>query len=182
MQPRFGIVDLPLHAQIVGEDAVSGDPLCLWQATVVPDPNRSPWILVVSPASPVVGNASLVLAVSENYGPARAGTVNVGGKLLSISQAAATACVGGFVAYSTHPSFCATGGDYLYSGLKAASCPVDANLLWLIVKIESCGWTPASGAYEYVVRFSATPNFTGVLRTATATVGGVAYLFTQGPY
>ena len=140
---------------------------CSWSAT-----STVPWVTITAGSSGT-GNGSVSFTVNNNTGVARAGTLTIAGRSVSISQdAAPVTCT-----YQLNPS--------------QASVDASANVRNVSVTAASgCAWTAASnaswiritsgsnGTGNGTVVFSVDAN-TGAARTGTLTIAGSTFTVSQ---
>jgi CSLREA domain-containing protein len=147
-----------------GTVAVTTTGECSWTATTT-----QPWITITTGGSGT-GAGTVSFAVAANAGPARIGTILIGGQTFTISQP--NGCT-----YSIAPNnagFTAAGGN---------------GSLNLIASNPGCPWTAASnfpwitlnntsGSGSATISFSVQPN-TGPARAGTITAGGQVFTVNQ---
>ncbi len=146
---------------------VATAPGCAWGAS-----SNETWITLTSAPSGV-GNGVVSFNVAPNAGPARGGTLTIGGQTLTISQAPVP-CAFALSAPSYHAA--AGGGGSTVAVTSGAGCPqwaaVSNNLDWLTVT------DGAAGIGNGVVTFAVAANG-GPARSGTLTIGGQPFTVTQ---
>jgi CSLREA domain-containing protein len=147
-----------------GTVAVNTTAECAWTATTT-----QPWITITSGGSGT-GAGTVSFAVAANLGPARTGTILIGGQTFTISQP--NGCT-----YSIAPNnagFTAAGGNGTFN-LTASNpgCPWTAvsNFPWITLN-------NTSGSGSAAISFSVQAN-TGPARAGTITVGGQTFTVNQ---
>ncbi|MGJ5818429.1 BACON domain-containing protein [Paludibaculum fermentans] len=154
-------------AGATGSVTVTAASGCSWTAA-----SAVPWITVTSGAAGS-GPGAVAYSVAANTGPARTGTLTVGGQTLTITQAAAaTTCT-----YSINPSaqtVPAAGATLTVQVTAGTGCAWSAASAapWLTVTSGS------SGVGNGTVALAAAAN-TGAARTGTATIAGRTLTVTQ---
>ena len=138
---------------------------CTWTAS-----SNASWLTVTSGASGS-GNGSVGYSAAANTGAARSATLTVGGKSVTVSQAA-LACNYAFAPASA--SLAAAAGSSSVAVTVPAGCAwtASSSASWLAVT------SGASGNGNGSVGFSAVAN-TGPERSATLTIGGQTYTVAQ---
>jgi hypothetical protein len=136
---------------------------CTWSAT-----SSASWLSIVG-ASSGSGNGQVQFQVAANSGPAREGSLSIGGGSVSVSQA--SGCT-----YSIAPSgqeVPGTGGTGTASITTAAGCPWTASsgAEWITLSAQS-GTGPSQ------VPFTVAPNL-GPARSGTLTLAGHLFTVTQ---
>ncbi|MGH9142177.1 MAG: BACON domain-containing protein [Vicinamibacterales bacterium] len=140
---------------------------CAWSASA-----NVGWLAVSSGASGV-GNGVVAFTVTANTGPARTGTLTIGGQTFTVSQAAPPPCT--FSLAPTGQQFSESGGSGSTAvTASASSCAwtAIANDPWLTVTGPSSG--TGSGTVAFAVAVSAGPD-----RTGTLTIGGQVFTVAQ---
>ncbi len=139
---------------------------CAWTATPV-----EAWI-TISGAASGVGSGSVTISVAANGSSSRAGTVNIGGQVLTVNQAG-VACT--YSLSSAGASMPSSGGSTSVNMTAPAGCAwtVDPGPSWNTVV------SGASGSGPGTVEFSIAANSTTVARSAGALIGGQNYQITQ---
>jgi hypothetical protein len=137
---------------------------CDWQAA-----RSDNWITITGGASGT-GNGTVSFSVAANSGPARTGTITVGGRLFTITQA--SNCTYSLVSNTAgHP---ASGGDGANSVIAPAGCTwtTGSNVSWITV--TSGGNSSGTASFGYSVAVN-----TGPARQGTLTVAGLTYFINQ---
>jgi hypothetical protein len=144
--------------------AVQAGVSCLWTAT-----SNAPWVTIGEPGAGT-GNGSLSVSVAANTGPARTGTLALGGQTVTITQAGAPCQISIAPRSQDLP---ATGGPGTVSVTTLPGCvwTVTSDASWLSA-------TADDGEGSGTVRFLATAN-PGPARSAALTIGGQRFLVTQ---
>ncbi|MBK6588935.1 MAG: hypothetical protein IPG22_11625 [Acidobacteria bacterium] len=137
---------------------------CSWNAV-----SNNPWITVTGGNSRS-GNGLFSFSVAANNGPARTGTITIGGQTVTINQA--NACT-----YSISPSnsnISANGGNGTTNVTSVTGCTWAAasNDAWITITGGS------SGSGNGTVSYSVQPT-NGPARTGTFTVGGQTFTVSQ---
>ena len=148
-----------------GSTSVSAGAGCAWTAT-----SNAPWITVTGGPSGT-GNGVVVFNAAANPGPARSGTITIGGQTLTVTQQAA-ACV-----FSISPStqrFAAGGGTGSVGVTAGSNCGWTASASDNWITITSA----AAGTGSGTVAFAVAAN-SGPLRTGTLTIAGQTFTVTQ---
>ena len=137
---------------------------CAWSATTA-----TPWIALGEGASGS-GNGQVPFAVAANAGPARQGTISVGGHTVTVAQASGCA----YAATPSSQDVAASGGTATASIATAAGCPWSASSTvdWITV-------STTSGAGPAQVPLIVAPNI-GPPRTGTVTVASTTLIVNQG--
>jgi hypothetical protein len=142
-----------------------GNGACPWTAT-----NNNTWITVTSGSSGT-GNGTVGYSVAANTGPARNGTITIGGQTFTVSQA--NGCT-----YSISPTSnnIGAGGGSGSVGVTCGNgaCPWTAtsNNAWITVT------SGGSGTGNGTVGYSVAAN-TGPARNGTITIGGQTFTVSQ---
>lgn len=140
---------------------------CGWTAV-----SDSTWIALGATSAAGTGSASINLTVTANTGAAsRTGSVTVGGRTLSVTQAG-TACTFGLSPAAS--SYAANGGGGSFDVTAGAGCA------WSAASSDS--WikaTPASGSGNQTVTLTIDPNSSVQARSGTVIIGGQAHTVTQ---
>ncbi|HVE55979.1 MAG TPA: BACON domain-containing carbohydrate-binding protein, partial [Pyrinomonadaceae bacterium] len=137
---------------------------CDWQAV-----RSDNWITITGGASGT-GNGTVSFSVAANTGPARTGTITVGGRVFTITQA--SNCTYSLVSNTAgHP---ASGGSDGNSVIAPAGCTwtTISNNPWITVTSGSSSSGTASFTYSVAVN-------TGPARQGTLTVAGLTYFINQ---
>lgn len=141
---------------------------CPWTAVA-----QVPWLQVTSPASGT-GAADIALAVAANIAPiSRTGTVVIGGRTFTVTQAAAASCT-----YALTPgsaSVAAAGSTVATRLDTAASCAWTAasQASWIQVNGATTGTGPAD------VVLTIAPNTSTAERTAQVVIGTQSFTVLQ---
>ncbi|MBL8229255.1 MAG: hypothetical protein JNL98_12285 [Bryobacterales bacterium] len=117
--------------------SVTTGPTCEWTI-----PNRPAWVQI-SPQGPYRGSVTLNLSMSANQGPAREGNVNIGDRIVRMTQSAA-GCTTGFSPSTV--SMPANGGTVQIALQTGAGCAWEALSLtdWLRITSATTGTGPSS--------------------------------------
>jgi hypothetical protein len=139
---------------------------CAWTAV-----STATWITVTSGASGS-GNGTVNFTAAANTGPARSGTITIGGQTFTVNQAAAAACTFGVA--PANQSMAAAGGSGTVTVTAAAGCAWTAvsTASWITVT------SAASGSGNGSVNFTVAAN-TGAARSGTMTIGGQTVTINQ---
>ncbi|HEX8194602.1 MAG TPA: FG-GAP-like repeat-containing protein [Pyrinomonadaceae bacterium] len=137
---------------------------CGWTATTT-----TPWISITNGNG--TGNGTVAFTVQENTGPARTGTVMVGGQTFTVNQAGGCA----FTLNPTNATIAVGGGNGSFNITTAAGCTWTAasNDPWITITNNS-----GSGTGSGTVAFTVQPNG-GPPRTGTITAGGQTFTVNQ---
>jgi hypothetical protein len=140
---------------------------CAWTAS-----SNVPWITVTSGANGT-GDGTAQFSVAANTGPARSGTLVVGGHAFTVNQ-------GGGCSYSINPasqSLGAEGGTGSFTITTGALCEwtATASESWVRITAPANGAGTGSGTIAFSVERSAV-----AARTATITAGGRTFTVQQG--
>ena len=148
-----------------GSVALTAGAGCTWASS-----SSASWLTVTSGASGS-GNGSVGYAIAANTGAARSATLTVGGKSITVSQAALV-CTYAFA--PTSASFTAATGSSSVTVTVPSGCTwtASSSASWLTVT------SGTSGNGNGTVGFSAAAN-TGPSRSATLTIGGQTYAVSQ---
>jgi hypothetical protein len=148
-----------------GSVAVTAGTGCTWTAS-----SSASWLTVTSGASGS-GNGSVGYAVAANTGAARSATLTVGGKTVTVNQAAVSCN------YTLLP---ASGSIGAAGGNGAVSINAPTGCAW--VPVSSASWltvtSGSSGNGNGNIGYAAAAN-TGAARTATLTVSGTTFTVSQ---
>lgn len=158
------LIDVPSGGG-AGSTTVSAGAGCAWTAS-----SNAPWIRITS-ATSGTGNGSVTFAADANSGPARSGTITIGGQTLTITQPAP--CT--FTIAPTSQSLPSAGGTGSVGVTAPNGCAWTAqsnNPDWLSISAGSSG----NGAGS--VSFTASPN-TGAARTGTLTIAGQTFTVSE---
>jgi len=150
-----------LHITVTTQD------FCTWTAV-----SRVSWI-VITPSGNGTGTADITIGATANTGPARTGTVDIGGTSVVVSQAAAAqGCT-----YAIAPSAMsasATGESTTVAVTASANCPWAAisEDTWIAVRAGASG--SGNGAVTLEVLSNSGPSRTGLV-----TIAGKTFTITQ---
>jgi hypothetical protein len=139
---------------------------CAWTAV-----SRASWIVVSAPVNGT-GSAEITLRTTTNTGPARSGTVEVGGRTVVVSQDAGTGC-----SFAIAPSSLAAGATG-QSVTVAVTAP--AGCLWTAtsdspwISVSGSGEGTGSGTITLVVAANS-----GTARNGTVTIAGQPFAVNQ---
>jgi Putative binding domain, N-terminal len=142
---------------------------CSWATT-----SQVAWLTVTSGTSGS-GSATVTLAVSANGGPARSGTVSLGGQTFTVQQAAvaAQAC-----SYAVNPATASVGAGA--STAPAVNVTAAAGCAWTAT--SNAGWitvtSGSTGSGDGSVSMNVTAN-AGPARSGTVTIAGRTFTLTQ---
>ena len=143
--------------------AVTSGSGCAWHATT-----SASWLSIGS-GSATSGSGSLYYVASANPGAARSGTIAVGGKAFTVSQA--SGCT--YALSPTSATIAASGATSSVSVTSGAGCAWTAT--------SSAGWltvSTRSGTGAGSVTYSVASN-AGSTRSANLAIGGATFLVTQ---
>ena len=147
-----------------GTVSVTAGSGCSWSAT-----SNAGWLSITSGGSGT-GNGSVAFTAAANAGPQRSGTLTIGGRTFTVSQA--EGCT-----YSINPEQASVGG-------------AGGNVAVSVTSPGGCGWTASSttgwiritsgssGSGNGTVQVSVDPN-TGAARSATISIAGRSFAVTQ---
>jgi hypothetical protein len=143
--------------------AVSGGSGCAWTST-----SQVPWITVTSGASGS-GNGSVVVNVAVNQSAQRSGTLLVGERTVTVTQA--SGCT--YTIAPTSQTFGILGGNAEVNVTTTAECPWTATsqATWIVIRSGDSG--VGSGSVAYTVA-----PFLGK-RNSTMTIAGRTFTVTQ---
>ncbi len=143
----------------VGLTATSG---CAWTAT-----SNDAWITGVTASG--TGDGTINYTVAANTGPARSGTITIGGQTFTVNQD--SGCSYALTSSSDSPT--AAGGASSFGITTGTGCPWTATTgdAWL-------SGVTASGAGSGTINYTASAN-TGLQRVGTITVGSDTFTVTQ---
>jgi hypothetical protein len=154
-------------AATAGSVAVTAGAGCAWSAA-----SNASWISVTAGASGT-GNGSVTYSAAANTATTtRSGTVTIGGRTFSVTQAGATATCS-FAVSPTSLSIPAAGGTASVSVTAAAGCT------W--TSTESVSWMSGggSGSGNGTISFTIAANTGTVVRSTQVVVGGRTIVVTQ---
>jgi len=143
----------------VGVTTQSG---CAWNAA-----SNAVWL---SAGSSATGSGTLAYSYAANSGPARSGTLNIGGVAFNVMQASGCA----FTLGTTSAVVPSTGGSGTTTLATGGGCPWTAasSATWLAVS------SATSGSGGTTVSYAAAVN-TGAARSANLTIGGQTFIVSQ---
>ena len=152
-------------AASTGKVAVTSGTGCAWTAT-----SNAPW-LTISSGSSGTGNGEIQYAAAATTGPARSGTLTIGGHTFTLNQG--EGCT--FTLSSSSAAIDDEGGQGSFTVRTGTGCgwTATSTMGWLTIS------SGATGTGEGVVRFTVARN-TGPSRSAAITVGGQTFTVTQG--
>ena len=152
-----------------GSVSVTASSQCFWQVT-----SGANWIEINSASGGVNGSSIVTFTVLPNGTNApRTGTIAIGARTLTVTQAAGTTCP---YALSRESYFStAVGGTGSVGVLAANSCgwTASSNVTWITIN-------SGNGKGNGEVSFTVAPNATNVARTGTITVGNRTLTILQG--
>ena len=143
----------------VGVTTQSG---CAWNAT-----SNASWLIAGTSSS---GSGTLSYSFDANMGPARSGTLTIGGVGFNVSQA--SGCTYALNATSTSMPQSGGSGSVTLSTASACSWSVASSATWLTV--TSAGSGSGSATVTYAVAANG-----GAARSANLTIGNQTFLVTQ---
>ena len=142
---------------------------CVWAVR-----SNAPWITVTAGATGS-GNGTVSYSVAANTTTSsRAGTLNVAGKIFTVTQAAAPC---NFSISPASASFGSAGGTGSITVTTTAGCAwaAKSNVSWITVTAG------ATGSGSGTVSYSVAANTATISRTGTLNVAGKTFTVTQGP-
>ena len=148
-----------------GSFTVTAGAGCAWNSTV-----GVSW-LAIAAGSGTTASGTLNYSAAANVGPARTGTITVGGRAFTVNQD--TGCT--FSLSSSSANFAAAGGSGTTTLTTGTSCTWSASSSapsWLTVSSAASGTGGAS------ISFAAAAN-PGTTRSANLTIGGKTLVVTQ---
>jgi uncharacterized delta-60 repeat protein len=147
-----------------GTFTVTTSPGCNWIAT----PSHS-WITITG-INNGSGSGAVTFSVQPNTGPARTGTITVGGQIYTINQASGCS----YMLSASSQNFPAAGGGGNFNVSTSAGCAwtAQSNDSWITITGGS------SGDGNGTVTFTVAPN-TGAARTGTITAAGLTFTVNQ---
>lgn len=145
---------------------LTSDTACSWSATA-----SVPWITISGGTGSGNGTIGYQVAVNPDAAP-RSGTIVVGGRIVTISQAAAT-CTFTLSPSSVSITAAAATGSFSVAGATGCTWTASSSAGWLTLS------GPTSGNGNGTVGYSAAANTSGSARTATVTVGGRTFTVQQ---
>jgi hypothetical protein len=151
-------------AATTGSFSVTTGTGCAWNSA-----GTGSWLTIGS-GSGTSGSGTLNYSVATNSGPARNGSISVGGQLFSVSQA--SGCT--YALAPTSASATATGGPGSATLTTATGCSwnTSSGASWLTVSSASSGSGSATISYSVAVN-------TGSARSANLSIGGATFVVTQ---
>jgi hypothetical protein len=153
----------------VGITLLSGQS-CTWTAS-----SDSPW-LTVSPLTGMSNQSVLVTAAANTSSTAEAGTLTIAGQVVSVTEAAATACV--FAVTPSTYTFPALGGaatfDLVQTGGGDCTWTTFSDVAWIAL-------APVGGYGNGTVVATARSNTTGAPLTGTINIAGQTIDLAQVP-
>jgi hypothetical protein len=164
----FGVTPAAIATTNAGGPArldVTTDPGCAWTAS-----SGVPWVTIPG-ASTGAGNGGVDLVIASNNGPAREGTVTLGGRNILVSQE--SGCT--FVLSAASQAMAAAGGTGVVTVTAGPGCPWTAvsQVPWITVTAGSPGQGDGS------VQFTVEPNATGAARSGTIVIAGQTFTVNQ---
>jgi glycine rich protein/Big-like domain-containing protein/all-beta uncharacterized protein/F5/8 type C domain-containing protein/BACON domain-containing protein len=154
---------------------VSAPGSCTWRAS--PD---VPWITVLS-TGVGQGNDAVEYATDPNTGPQRAGHITVGGRTITVSQAAGHSCFNGVFPTSAYVDGAAGSHSFALSAPGGCAWTASSDADWVTL-------ATGAGSGSALLNYTVSPNPSTTTRTATLSIGtpgltnGVAtFVITQGP-
>ena len=166
--PASRSVDAADGANTVDLTTVAG---CAWTAVA-----NDPWITITSNVAGS-GNATVGYTLGANVGPARTGTVTLGGETHTITQA--SGCT--FVITPADQTVAPEGGDAAFSVTALEACAWDpvSNVPWITIVSAGPGPGPGPGAGDGEVTLDVAFN-AGAARTGSISVDGQTVTILQG--
>ena len=149
-----------------GSISVTSGAGCPWGTT-----SSASWLTIAS-GSATTGPGTLNYSVAGNTGPARNGTITVGGVAFSVAQASGCS----YALSSSSTSFASNGGSGSVTLMTGAGCAwtASSSASWLTVS------SAKSGSGSTTVSFTATANTsTSVRSTTNLSIGGATFLVTE---
>jgi hypothetical protein len=134
---------------------------CTWTAT-----SNASWITSNSSGS---GSGTISFSYQANTGPARSGTITVGGQTFTVNQAA-TGCTYGITPTTSSVSAAAGTGSFSIGTISGCAWSAVSNVPWITT--SSSGTLSGSIIYNYQAN-------TGPARSGTITVGGQTFTLNQ---
>lgn len=141
---------------------------CAWTAS-----SNAPWVTIPLGQSGTGSGVVGLLVAANTSTSTRTAVVQIGAETVTITQAGAPACT--YTLTPTTQAVPVTGGRFTVGVAATAGCGWTAasNVTWLTITSGS----PGSG--QGSVLYSVSANTTGIVRTATVTIGGQALTVTQ---
>ena len=148
-----------------GSTSVTAGTGCAWNTT-----SSASW-LTVGAGSATSGTGTLNYTAAANSGPARSGTIAVGGVNFTVSQA--SGCT--YTLSSSSASFAASGGNGSVNLTTGAGCTwtVSSSATWLTVS------SAKSGSGSTTVSFAAAANTSTSTLSANLAIGGATFMVTE---
>jgi len=137
---------------------------CAWTAI-----SNASWITVTSGSSGT-GSSVINYTVAANIGPARAGTITVGGQTFTVNQA--NGCVFTLSSNSTNSPSSGSTGSVNVTAITGCMWTANSNFPWIAVTSGSTG--NGNGTVQFTVAAN-----TGPERTGTITIAGQTFTVTQ---
>ncbi len=150
---------------ITGSTSVTAGAGCAWSAV-----SNASW-LSLGAGSATRGPGTLNYAVAANTGPARSGSIAVGGVKFTVSQA--NGCT--YALSSARASIPASGGAGSVTLTTGVGCTWTASSSatpWLTV-------SPPAGSGSATVNFAAAANASTSVRSANLSIGGATFVVTE---
>ena len=147
--------------------AVTTQEFCTWTAV-----SRASWIVIVSSGNGT-GTSEVTIRATANTGPARTGTIDIGGRSVVVSQdAAAQGCT--YAIASSTLSASAAGQSASVAVTATANCPWAAisEDAWIAVRDGAAGTGDGSVTLEVL-------SNSGAARTGRVTIAGRTFTVTQ---
>ena len=148
-----------------GSTSVTAGTGCAWTTT-----SNASWLTVGS-GSATSGTGTLNYTAAANSGPARSGTITVGGVNFTVSQA--NGCT--YTLSASSASFAASGGSGSVNLTTGAGCTwtVSSSATWLTVS------SAKTGSGSATVSFAAAANTSTSTLTANLSIGGKTFVVTE---
>ena len=150
-----------------GSFSVTAASGCSWGAT-----SNTSW-LAIGAGSGTAGTGTLQYTASANAGPARSGSINIGGQAtFSVSQS--SGCSYALSPASATAEATGSSGSTALATSSGCSWTASSSASWLSV-------SPSSGSGNASVSYSVAANTGTTTRSANLTIGGTTFLVTQSP-
>ena len=151
-----------------GTTTVSSPAGCAWTATS----NAPSWLTVTVGSSGSGGGTVSYSASANTQAQTRQGTITIGGRTFTVTQAASTACQ-----YSVSPTSRSVRPE---GGTVSVNLNTGTTCNWTAT--TTAGWISLNmwGTGSRSIDFTAAPNTTGSSRSGTLTIGGQTVTVTQG--
>jgi len=155
--------------RVVGPGTTTGDTIivtasssCGWTAV-----STVSWITMTAPFSWYTGNATVGYTVASNPGATRTGTIELGGRIFTLTQGASGCTY--TISPTTSPTFAASGGTGTVTVTTGATCVwgAQSNNTWVTVTAGATG--TGSGVVNYSVASRGSGSRTGTITIAGAT-------------